>query len=81
VGWVPLDLLQKAPALRITLGKTLVDAFVLAGPTLDREYEVDDPRDPSNAALLVIETDATARPPNDPRDLGVAIERVIWEPL
>jgi hypothetical protein len=78
-GWVPIELLQKPPTIRLTLGTNVLDSFVIPGATLDKELLVDDPRDPSNLALLVIETDRTVRPPNDPRELGVLIEQIVWE--
>jgi hypothetical protein len=81
IGWVPIDLLGKPPSIRLTLGTTVLDSFELQGQRLEKEWVVDDPHDPSNLALLVIETDATVRPSNDPRDLGVSIERIVWDRL
>jgi hypothetical protein len=69
------------PAVRISMGGRTIGSFVES----KREFEgsfvvVPDILGTAPSVTLVIETSQTVRAPGDPRDLGISIERVDWEP-
>jgi hypothetical protein len=81
VGWIPTELMKDFPAVRISMGGRTIGSFVES----KREFEgsfvvVPDILGTAPSVTLVIETSQTVRAPGDPRDLGISIERVDWEP-
>jgi len=82
VGRVLRDRMPRAPTLRITLGGHLLASFEPADAAVDWAMTVGaDVARAAASAPLVIETDTTVRVPGDPRDLGLAIDALDWQPL
>jgi hypothetical protein len=79
-GWAPVELLATAPTLRLSLNGRELDSFVAAPGHFTREYQV--PRDlqgQDEFSTLVVESSATAKPPNDTRELGYSLVSLVWE--
>jgi hypothetical protein len=55
-------------------GQTL-DRFTPKSPLETRRYDVD-----GQHRALVLSTDSTFRPPHDPRELGIRLNRLLWIP-
>jgi hypothetical protein len=78
-GWVPLELLAGPPTIRIGVDGHLLATFVAADRNLDKEITVDAKiLGPAAAVVVTIDTSATAHAAGDPRELGIAVERVDW---
>lgn len=79
-GWIPVELMKERPAIRISVGAHVVDSFVESRRDFEWTYAVGpDVLGTAPSVTLDIETSKTVQPPGDPRDLGIAIERVDWE--
>ncbi len=80
-GWLPLEFMKEPPTIRISVGGHAIDTFIPGKRDFDWEYLIR-PQLLGSApwVLLAIETNQTVHAPGDSRNLGVAIERVDWEP-
>ena len=82
-GWIPLEFMHGSPTIRIQLnGRDLDNSFAATERTLAKEYNVDrQDIGTGQSVLLLIQTSTPVFAPGDTRTLGVAIERIEWEPL
>lgn len=81
VGWIPTELMNESPTVRISIGGRAIARFVES----KRDFEwrcvvVPEVLGTAPSVTLVIETSKTVQAPGDPRELGISIERVDWEP-
>jgi hypothetical protein len=89
-GWVPLELHSAPPRVRFFLNQRALDSFVPSMRNFHKEYVIDrDVIDRDLAArpgagaarlALVIEVSAVGHAAGDPRELGLAISSVDWQP-
>lgn len=81
-GWLPTEYMSDKPTIRISLGAHTLGQFVENAREFEWKYVVGpDLLGPAPAVTLVIETSETVKAPGDPRDLGVSIDRLDWEPV
>jgi hypothetical protein len=80
-GWVPLELLPPAPQVRLTLNQHALDSFVPSMRDFDKEYLIGQGLIGSAARpTLIIEVSGAGRAVGDPRELGLAISSLDWQP-
>jgi hypothetical protein len=71
--------LARPPSIRIAVNGHVLDSFQATGPTLDRRYTVEaEIVAAASQPGLTIDTSETGNAPDDPRDLGLAVERLDW---
>jgi hypothetical protein len=76
--YAPLDALPAAPNVVVTLNGAPIARVRAAKPGIDIDVDVVPRAGASNE--LVIETDQTVKPPNDPRVLGLRLNDLQWTP-
>ena len=74
--YVPLDVLRAQPNVEVRLNGATIARVHATAPNLDIERDVDARADAANE--LVIETDQAVKPVNDPRILGLRLNRLEW---
>lgn len=74
--YVPLDVLRAQPNVEVRLNGATIARAHATTPNLDIERDVDARADATNE--LVIETDRAVKPVNDPRALGLRLNRLEW---
>jgi hypothetical protein len=79
-GWIPQEFMRTPPTIQLSIGNRDLARFSQKERSIDWNYTIEPEwlgSEPS--VLLLIETSATVRAPGDTRDLGVSVERLLWE--
>lgn len=79
-GWVPDDVLGSRPVITFTVDGVLLASIVAMGREWRLEETVPASMQRRDWIDVTLATSAVASPPNDARELGVALTNVVWEP-
>ena len=80
LGWVPLDLLPAPPTLRITINGKELEQLTPPKGHFTREYKIPSSlQGTGEKSMLLIESSAAAKPPQDTRELGYSLVNIVWE--
>jgi len=69
--YVPLDALPARPTVTIRVDGRIVDQFTATSQNVERDLVV-------RGRTLTIDTDRVAKPPRDPRVLGLRLNAIVW---
>lgn len=69
--YVPLDALAAPPNITIRIDGRVIDQFTAKESNIERDW-------PVSGRVLTIDTDRVAKPPQDPRVLGLRLNSIVW---